>query len=79
MLNGSKIQMLGMSVVTNILLTYEMGENYLISDQIHSFGVSHNLLINNKALICSKDLNCSHCIKCGETLQLLIRRKEMYG
>jgi len=79
MLYGSKIKMLGMLVVINILLSYETGEKYLISQQIHSFGVSHNLLINNTALICSKVLNCSHCIKCGEILQLVIKRKEMYG
>lgn len=79
MLYGSKIQMLGMLVVLNILLSYETGEKYLIQQQTHSFGVSHNLLINNIALICSKVMNCSHYIKCGEILQLVIRRKEMYG
>jgi hypothetical protein len=68
-----------MLAVINILLSYENGEKYLISQQIYSFSVSHNLLINNTALICSKVLNCSHCIKCGEILQLVIRRKEMYG
>jgi len=54
MLYCSKIQILEMLVVINVLLSYETGENYLISQQIHSFGVPHNLLINNIALIYSK-------------------------